>query len=191
MLGRKVIAVVWMAMLVLGSGARGQESNPKLTGQDPNSKLSKATLWIGSGSDRRGASPSLNLLVFTKDHKTKLASLQKGELCSGACTMQTGESSKSIPATIDATSATYQDCQGYDSFFYIDSNEQDDPWTIDWVKVQLEFVNGAKLDSYTKVNRALGSTNSGEVMQKVETTVADSKGDNEGSVVQWSQRPAF
>ena len=126
----KAVTVLWI-LLVSGSGAWSQESNPKLTGQDPNTKLSKGTLWIGSGSDRKGASPSLNLLVFTKDHKTKLASLQKGELCNGDCAMQTGESSKPIPIRIDAVGSTYQDCQGYDSFFFIDLNEQN-PWTIEF-----------------------------------------------------------
>src|SRR5437762_2179219 len=96
MLARKTIAVLWT--LLIPGAVWAQDNNPKLAGQDLNTKLSKATLWIGSGSDRKGESPSLNLLVFTKDHKTKLASLQGGELCKVTCNMQSGESSQAIPA---------------------------------------------------------------------------------------------
>ncbi len=189
MLGRKTIAVLWI-MLMPGCAVWAQDSNPKLAGQDPNAKLSKATLWIGSGSDRKGESPSLNLVVFTRDHKTKLASLREGELCKGACNMQSGESSQPIAATVDAPASTFQECQGFESYFFINSNEKD-AWTIDWVKVQLEFENGANLVAYAKVNRALGSANSGDVLRKIETTETNTKEDNEGSVIYWNQRPAF
>jgi hypothetical protein len=189
MSGWKTIAAI-CALFTLGCAAQAQDINPKLAGQDVNAKLSKATLWIGSGSDRKGESPPLNLLVFTKDHKTKLASLQKGELCTGNCNMQSGESSQPISVTVDAPSSTYQDCQGFDSYFFIDSNQQD-PWTIDWVKVQLEFANGANLVSFSKVNRSLGQANSADVLQEVEAKQANIEEDNQGRVVHWNQRPAF
>ena len=189
MSGKKTIAAVW-TLLFLGCAAHAQDANPKLAGQDVNAKLTRATLWVGSGSDREGESPSLNLLVFTKDHKTKLASLQKGELCKGNCNMQSGESSQPIPVTVDASGSTYQDCQGFDSYFFIDSN-QEDPWTIDWVKVQLEFANGANLVSLSKVNRSLGQANSADVLQEAETRGANTEKGNEGPVVHWNQRPAF
>jgi hypothetical protein len=189
MLGRKTIAVLWL-LVIPGCAVWAQDTNPKLAGQDPNTKLSKATLWIGSGSDRKGESPSLNLLVFTKDHNTKLASLQHGELCKGTCNMKSGGSSQPIPATVNAPSSTFQECQGYDSYFFIDSSGQD-AWTIDWVKVQLEFENGANLVSYTKVNRSLGSTNSDDVLRKIETIETNPKEDSEASVIHWNQRPAF
>jgi hypothetical protein len=187
--GWKAIAPIWM-LLVLGSTALAQDANPKLAGQDVNAKLIKATLWVGSGSDRKGESPSLNLLVFTKDHKTKLASLQKGELCKGNCNMQSGVSSQPIMVTVDTPGSTYQDCQGFDSYFFIDSNQQD-PWTIDWVRVQLEFASGANLVSFSKVNRSLGQANSDDVLQKVKTEAAVTEEGNEGPVVHWNQRPAF
>jgi hypothetical protein len=191
MLGRKALAVLWI-LLIPGFGlwAHAQDTNPKLAGQDSNTRLSKATLWIGSGSDRKGKSPRLNLLVFTKDHKTKLASLQQGELCKGACNMQSGESSQPIPATVDSPSSTFQECQGFESYFFINSSGQD-PWSIDWVKVQLEFENGANLVSYSKVNRSLTSTNSDDVFRNIETTETNPKEDDEGSVIHWNQRPAF
>jgi len=189
MSGKKTIAAVWI-LLFLGCAAHAQDANPKLAGQDVNAKLTRATLWVGSGSDRKGESPSLNLLVFTKDHKTKLASLQKGELCKGNCNMQSGESSQPIPVTVDASGSTYQDCQGFDSYFFIDSN-QEDPWTIDWVKVQLEFANGANLVSLSKVNRSLGQANSADVLQEAETKGANTEEGNEGPVVHWNHRPAF
>jgi len=187
--GSKTIAAA-LTILVLGCGARAQDANPKLAGQDLNAKLSKATLWIGSATDRKGESPSLNLLVFTKDHKTKLASLQKGELCRGDCNMQPGESSQPIPVTVDAPGATYQASQGFDSYFFIDSDQQDS-WTIDWVKVQLEFANGASLVSLSKVNRSLGRANSADVLQAAEAKEANIEEDNQGPVVHWNQRPAF
>jgi hypothetical protein len=190
MSGKKTIATVW-TLLFLGCAAHAQDANPKLAGQDLNAKLTKATLSVGSGSDRKGGSPSLNLLVFTKDHKTKLASLQKGELCKGNCDMQSGESSQPIPVTVDAPGSTYQDCQGFDSYFFIDSNQQDDPWTIDWVKVELEFANGANLVSFSKVNRSLEQANPADVSQKIETKEANTEEDNAGPVVHWNQRPAF
>jgi hypothetical protein len=189
MLGRKTLAVLWI-MLMPGCPVWAQDSNPKLAAQDPNAKLSKATLWIGSGSDRKGESPSLNLVVFTRDHKKKLASLREGELCKGACKMQSGESSQPITANVDAPASTFQECQGFDSYFFINSNLQD-AWTIDWVKVQLEFEDGANLVAFSKVNRALKSANSGDVLRKIETTMTSTNEDNEGSVIHWYQRPAF
>ena len=89
--------------------------------------------------------------------------------------MQSGESSPPIPAIVDAPSSTFEECQGFDSYFFIDSNEQD-AWTIDWVKVQLEFENGTNLMSYAKVNRALGSANSGDVLRKIGTTETNGDG---------------
>jgi hypothetical protein len=58
-----------LALLFSGPVRSAEEINPKLTGQDPNTLLTKATLWIGTGTDRKGESPSLNLLAFTRDHK--------------------------------------------------------------------------------------------------------------------------
>ena len=45
MLGRKTIAVLWI-LLIPGCAvwAQAQDTNPKLAGQDSNTKLSKATL---------------------------------------------------------------------------------------------------------------------------------------------------
>jgi len=104
--------------------------------------------------------------------------------------MQSGASSQPITVTVDAPGSTYQDCQGFDSYFFIDSN-QEDPWTIDWVRVQLEFASGANLVSFSKVNRSLGQANSDDVLQKVKTEAAVTEEGNEGPVVHWNQRPAF
>jgi hypothetical protein len=95
-----------------------EETNPKLTGQDPNTLLTEATLSIGTGTDRKGESPSLNLLLFPKDHKAQLASLQGGELCKGNCLIVTGES-RTIPLKVISSDATYQQCQGFDSYFFV------------------------------------------------------------------------
>ena len=108
----KAIVIIW-TFLYFGFAAWAEDSNPKLTGQDPNTQLSKATLWIGSGSDTKGESPSLNLVVFTRDHQTQLASLQRGQLCRENCQMQAGES-QAISVTVDTPSATYQQCQGFE-----------------------------------------------------------------------------
>jgi hypothetical protein len=184
----KAIVIIW-TFLISGFAAWAEDSNPKLTGQDPNTQLSKATLWIGSGSDTKGESPSLNLVVFTRDHQTQLASLQRGQLCRENCQMQAGES-QAISVTVDTPSATYQQCQGFDSYFFIDSNGQD-LWDIDWLKVQLEFTNGANLVSATKVNRALEPVNTGEVLRKIGQGEMNGQDKKETSVIHWDQRPAF
>ena len=181
--------VIICTFLYFGFAAWAEDSNPKLTGQDPNTQLSKATLWIGSGSDTKGESPSLNLVVFNRDHQTQLASLQRGQLCRENCQMQAGES-QAISVTIDTPSATYQQCQGFDSYFFIDSNGQD-LWDIDWLKVQLEFTNGANLVSATKVNRALEPVNTGEVLRKIGQGKMNGQDSKETSVIHWDQRPAF
>jgi hypothetical protein len=185
----KAIAIV-LALLLSGRVLLAEETNPKLTGQDPNTLLTKATLSIGTGTDRKGESPSLNLLVFTKDHKTQLASLQGGELCKGNCEMVTGES-RTIPLKVISSDATYQQCQGFDSYFFVGPAEQND-WSIDGLKVDLEFANGAHLDSYIKVNRALRPANPEDVSRKIEQRQIDAQEDNNNpSIVHWDQRPAF
>jgi hypothetical protein len=184
----KAIAIV-LALLLSGRVVSAEETNPKLTGQDPDTLLTKATLWIGSGTDRKGESPSLNLLVFTRDHKTQLASLQGGELCKGNCEMVTGES-HAIPVKIVSSGTTYQQCQGFDSYFFVGPAEQND-WSIDGIKVDLEFANGAHLDSYIKVNRALAPANPEDVSRKIEQRQIDERENNNPSIVHWDQRPAF
>jgi hypothetical protein len=113
----KAIAIV-LALLLSGRVLLAEETNPKLTGQDPNTLLTKATLSIGTGTDRKGESPSLNLLLFPKDHKAQLASLQGGELCKGNCLIVTGES-RTIPLKVISSDATYQQCQGFDFYFLL------------------------------------------------------------------------
>jgi hypothetical protein len=184
----KVIAIV-LALLFSGRLVLAEESNPKLTGQDPNTLLTKATLSIGTGTDRKGESPLLNLLVFTKDHKTQLASLQGGELCKGNCEMVTGES-RTIPLIVIPSDATYQRCQGFDSYFFVGPAEQND-WSIDGLKVDLEFANGAHLVSYIKVNRALAPASPEDVARKIEPRQIDAREDTDPSIVHWDQRPAF
>jgi hypothetical protein len=184
----KAIAIV-LALLFSGRVVLAEETNPKLAGQDPNTLLSKATLWIGTGTDRKGVSPSLNLLVFTRDHKTQLASLRGGELCSGNCEMVTGES-QAVPLKVISSDATYQQCQGFDSYFFVGPAEQND-WSIDGVKVDLEFANGVHLVSYTKVNRALAPAKPDDISQKIEQGQIDAHQDDDPSVVHWDQRPAF
>jgi hypothetical protein len=103
--------------------------------------------------------------------------------------MQAGES-QAISVTVDTPSATYQQCQGFDSYFFIDSNGQD-LWDIDWLKVQLEFTNGANLVSATKVNRALEPVNTGEVLRKIGQGEMNGQDKKETSVIHWDQRPAF
>jgi hypothetical protein len=88
-----------------------EETNPKLTGQDPNTLLTEATLSIGTGTDRKGESPSLN-------YKAQLASLQGGELCKGNCLIVTGES-RTIPLKVISSDAPYQQCQGFDFYFFV------------------------------------------------------------------------
>jgi hypothetical protein len=104
--------------------------------------------------------------------------------------MQDGETSQAIAVNVDASSSTYQTSQGFDSYFFIDSDQQD-TWTIDWIKVQLEFANGANLVSLTKVNRALESSSPADVMRKIESEKTNSETDKEPSIVHWEQRPAF
>jgi len=65
-------------------------------------KPSKATLCIGSGSDRKGVSSPPNLLAFTKEHETKPA-FRKGKLCKENCDRQSGQSSQRIDAGWDAS----------------------------------------------------------------------------------------
>jgi hypothetical protein len=184
----KAIAIV-LALLLSGPVVLAEEANPKLTGQDPNTLLTKAALSIGTGTDRKGESPSLNLLVFTRDHKTQLASLQGGELCKGNCEMVTGES-RTIPLKVISSDATYQQCQGFDSYFFVGPAEQND-WSIDLLKVDLEFANGAHLVSYIKVNRTLTPANPEDASQKIEQRQIDAQEDNNPSIVHWDQRPAF
>jgi hypothetical protein len=185
--GKTIVLV--LALLLSGRVVLAEETNPKLTGQDPNTLLTKATLWIGTGTDRKGESPSLNLLVFTRDHKTQLASLQGGELCKGNCEMVTGES-QPVPVKVISSDTTYQQCQGFDSYFFVGPAEQND-WSIDGLKVDLEFANGAHLVSYIKVNRALAPANPEDMSRKIEQRQIDAHEDDNLSIVHWDQRPAF
>jgi hypothetical protein len=183
----KAMAIV--LVLLFSGRVMAEEANPKLTGQDPNTLLTKATLSIGTGTDRKGESPSLNLLVLTRDHKTQLASLQGGELCKGNCEMVTGES-KAVPLKVISSDATYQQCQGFDSYFFVGPAQQND-WSIDELKVDLEFANGAHLASYIKVNRALAPANPEDVSQKIEQRQINAHEDNDPSIVHWDQKVTF
>jgi hypothetical protein len=86
--------------------------------------------------------------------------------------------------------ATYQQCQGFDSYFFVGPAEQND-WSIDGLKVDLEFANGAHLVSYIKVNRALAPANPEDVSRKIEPRQIDAHEDTDPSIVHWDQRPAF
>jgi hypothetical protein len=103
--------------------------------------------------------------------------------------MQSGEN-RAISVNVNTPSATYQQCQGFDSYFFIDSKGQD-LWDIDWVKVQLEFTNGANLVSATEVNHVLGPANADEVLRKIEQGEMNGQDNKETSVIHWDQRPAF
>jgi hypothetical protein len=142
------------AALLIPNLAWAEESLADLAQKDPNAKLSKATLWISAATDQNDNKPQFNLFVFSKKKKIKLASLERGAACVGNCRIEAGEGS-AVPVSVDAPDATYQESQGFESYFFLEPGVADGKLDVDTLKVELQFSNGANLVSYTKVNRSL------------------------------------
>jgi len=176
--------------LLFSNAAWAEESIANLAQKDPDAKLNKATLWIISAHDKNDSKLQFSLFVFSKKQKVKLASLERGAACAGNCRIEAGEGS-AIPVTIDAPGATYQESQGFESYFFLEPGVIDGKLDIDSLKVELQFSNGANLVSYTKVNRSLVPPDAAEDLRDIRTGELNAQNRNERSIIVWDQRPNF
>ena len=184
-------AVALTAMLVIPTAAWAEESLADLAQKDPNAKLSKATLWISAATDQSEHKPPFNLFVFSKKEKVKLASLEHGAACTQNCRIEAGDGS-AVPVGIDAPDATYQESQGFVSYFFLEPGVADGKLDIESLKVELQFSNGASLVSYTKVNRSIISPDAADDLRGIRTgELSSQQNRNERSVITWDQRPNF
>jgi hypothetical protein len=178
------------AALLIPNVAWAQESLADLAQKDPNATLNRATLWISAATDQKDHKPQFSLFVFSKKQKIKLASLERGAACAGNCRIEAGDGS-AVPVSVDAPEATYQESQGFESYFFIEPGVADGKLDIDSLKVELQFSNGASLVSYTKVNRSLVPPDSADDLRDIRTGELNAQNRNERSIITWDQRPNF